>query len=75
MNADQRLMAQVLALQRPARLPRSCWRMVEYRPEVYHLGEMDHLPAAGEVAVSADGTRRFTRDGGVWAVGDRQRYR
>jgi len=75
MNADQQLMTDVLALRRPARLPRSCWRMVEYRPEVYHLGEMDHVPAPGEVAVSADGTRRFTRDGGVWAVGDRQRYR
>jgi hypothetical protein len=73
--ADQALMRQVLARQRPDRLPCSTWYTVEYRPEVYHLGEMDHLPQSGEVAVSADGKRRFTRDGGVWAVGDRERYR
>lgn len=72
---DQALMRQVLARKRPDCLPCSTWRAVEYRPDVYHLGEMDHVPALGEVASSADGKRRFTRDGGVWAVGDRQRYR
>lgn len=73
--AHQGLMRQVLARQRPDRLPCSTWQAIEYRPEIYHLGEMDHLPQVGEVEVSADGRRRFTRDGGVWAVGDRERYR
>ncbi len=73
--AHQALMRQVLARQRPNRLPCSTWQTVEYRPDVYHLGEMDHVPPPGEVAASADGKRRFTRDGGVWAVGDRQVYR
>jgi len=62
-------------LQRPDRLPCSETVWVEWRPDVYHLGEMDHVPALGEVAVSEDGKRRFTRDGGVWAVGDRERFR
>lgn len=62
-------------LQRPDRLPCGETVWVEWRPEVYHLGEMDHVPAPGEVAVSDDGKRRFTRDGGVWAVGDRERFR
>ena len=71
----QALMRQVLARRRPDRLPCSTWRAVEYRPEVYHLGEMDHVPALGEVLASDNGKRRFTRDGGVWAVGDREVYR
>ena len=50
------------------------WAMVEYRPEVYHLGEAEAVEA-GEVRASADGKRRFTADGGVWAVGDPMRYR
>jgi hypothetical protein len=68
-------MRQVLKLQRPDRLPCSDWRMVEYRKDVYHLGDMEFIPAAGEVGVSADGTRRFTRDGGVWAVNAGAKYR
>lgn len=71
----QALMRQVLARQRPDRLPCSTWHAVEYRPDVYHLGEMDHVPQLGEVTASADGKRRFTQDGGVWSLGDRQLYR
>ena len=62
-------------LQRPDRLPCSDTVWVEWRPDVYHLGEMEHVPQPGEVAVSANGKRRFTRDGGVWALGDRDRFR
>lgn len=62
-------MRQALRLQRPDRLPCSDWVWVEYRPDVYHLGDMDVVPEAGQVAVSADGRRRYTRDGGVWALG------
>jgi len=48
---------------------------IEYKPEIYHLGEMDVIPKPGEVAISKDGKRKYTRDGGVWAVGDREKYR
>ncbi|MBI2299147.1 MAG: hypothetical protein HYU66_09440 [Armatimonadetes bacterium] len=48
---------------------------VEYRPDVYHLGDEEPLPAAGEVGVTRDGRRKVTRDGGVWAVDARERYR
>ena len=43
---------------------------IEYRKDVYHLGEPEFVEEAGQVVVSGDGTRRYTRDGGVWAVGD-----
>ncbi|MCE5217487.1 uroporphyrinogen decarboxylase family protein [bacterium] len=63
-------------LQRPECLPCSDWTWMEYRPELYHLGSMEVVPdEIGQVVVSADGKRRFTRDGGVWAVGDRERFR
>lgn len=67
-------MRHVLALQRPDRLPlMGDWRTVEYRPDVYHLGEPE-LVGGEEVRFSADGKRAYTRDGGVWAVGDVDRY-
>ena len=68
-------MRQVLNLQQPDRMPCGDWRMVEYRADVYHLGEMEFVPEPGEVGVSSDGTRRFTKDGGVWAVNAGGRYR
>ena len=70
-----RRMRQAFDLQRPDRLPLSGdWRFCEYRPDVYHLGEPE-LVAEGEVRYSHDGKRAYTRDGGVWAVGDRELYR
>jgi hypothetical protein len=48
---------------------------IEYRPEVYHLGEMEFVPEPGTVGVSRDGKRRFTRDGGVWAVDAKEKYK
>lgn len=68
-------MRQVLSLERPARLPCGDMIWVEYRPEVYHLGAPEFLPRPGEVGVSHDGKRRFTRDGGVWAVGAKEKYK
>ena len=68
-------MRQALALERPDRLPLAGdWRNCEYRPDVYHLGEPESV-ADGQVRYSNDGKRAFTRDGGVWAVGDRDLYR
>ena len=70
-----RRMRQVLRLRRPDRMPlMGDWRNAEYRPDVYHLGEPE-LVRDGEVKTSVDGKRTFTRDGGVWAVGDKDVYR
>ena len=49
--------------------------MVEYRPDVYHLGEGESAPEAGEVGRTRDGKRLVTRDGGVWAVDAREKYK
>ncbi len=62
-------------LQRPDRMPihgqdaRSC----EYRPDIYHLGEMEHVER-GQVATTSDGKRKVTWDGGVWAVDAKEKY-
>ena len=66
-----------LALQRPDRMPVLADDLgsVEYRKDVYHLGEPEFVAQVGQVAVSEDGTRKYTKDGGVWAVGDTSRYR
>lgn len=66
---------QVLSLHRPDRLPCGDIAMVEYRPDVYHLGEGESAPEAGEVGRTRDGKRLVTRDGGVWAVDAREKYK
>ena len=65
----------VLNLERPDRLPMGDTGGVEYRPDVYHLGSAEYAVEAGEVGVSKDGKKKFTRDGGVWAVGDPEIYK
>ena len=79
MNAlrDERFarMTKVLRHQRPDRMPMGDWATVEYRPDVYHLGDDEPLPAAGEVGTTRDGKRQVTRDGGVWATDAREKYR
>jgi hypothetical protein len=74
---DQRFtrMHQVLRLERPDRMPMGDWATVEYRPDVYHLGDREPLPEAGEVGTTRDGRRRVTRDGGVWATDAKEKYR
>ena len=67
-------MRKTLRLERPDRLPCGDVAWAEYRPDVYHLGAAEAVPEAGEVAMSADGKKQFTRDGGVWAVGDKDRF-
>ncbi len=68
-------MRQALRLERPGRMPLAGdWVTVEYRPEVYHLGDAEAVEP-GEVRWSADGKRAYTADGGVWAVGDKELYR
>jgi hypothetical protein len=64
-------MRQTLDLQRPDRMPFSGdWGNIEYRKDVYHLGEPEFVEHMGEVVVSRSGKRKYTRDGGVWDVGD-----
>jgi len=79
MNAlrDERVarMTKVLCLERPDRMPMGDWATIEYRPGVYHLGDDEPLPAAGEVGLTRNGKRRVTRDGGVWATDATEKYR
>lgn len=65
----------VLCLERADRLSMGDYVMVEYRPDVYHLGENEPRPGKGEVGHTRDGRRRVTRDGGVWAVDAKEEYR
>jgi len=64
-----------MSLVRPDRLPLAGdWASDEYRKDVYHLGEMVHVEE-GEVRVAADGGKKYTRDGGIWGIGNRDLYR
>jgi hypothetical protein len=69
-------MRAAINLERPDRMPFSGdWGNIEYRKDVYHLGEPELVSEMGQVVVSEDGKRRYTRDGGVWAVGDSEQYK
>jgi len=68
-------MRKVLNLRRLDRMPCGDMGFVEYRPDVYHLGEPEFAVKPGEVVVSRDGKKKYTRDGGVWAVGDEEKYK
>ncbi len=67
-------MRKVLALERADRLSMGDYLWVEYRPDVYHLGEDEPRPAKGEVGVTRDGSRKVTSDGGVWATDAATKY-
>jgi len=68
-------MRKAINLQRPDQMPCSDISYVEYRPEVYHLGRPEFPVKPGEVGISSDGKKKYTADGGVWAVGDPEKYR
>ena len=68
-------MRQILNLQRPDRLPLEDMGWIEYRTDVYHLGVPEFVVEPGQVGMSRDGKRKYTRDGGVWAVGDKEKYK
>jgi len=68
-------MNDTLNLKHPDRMPMGDWGFIEYRPDVYHLGSPEYAIKPNEVGISKDGKKRFTRDGGVWAVGDEEKYR
>lgn len=65
----------VLALERTDRLSMGDFVFTEYRPDVYHLGEDEPLPQKGYVGRTRDGKRAVTRDGGVWAIDAKEKYR
>lgn len=67
-------MRQVLNLQKSDRLSMGDMGWVEYRPDIYHLGAPEFVVKPGEVGVSRNGKRKYTHDGGVWAVGDEGKY-
>jgi hypothetical protein len=60
---------------RPCCLPMDVIRYAEYRKDIYHLGEPEYEVRAGEVGVSEDGKKRFTKDGGVWNVSQKEKYK
>lgn len=68
-------MRQVLNLQRPDRMPLGDMGWIEYRPDVYHLDVPEFVVEPGQVGLSRDGKKKYTRDGGVWAVGDKEKYK
>jgi len=65
----------MLNLERADRLSMGDTVTVEYRPDVYHLGEGEPLPRKGQVGRTRDGKRMVTRDGGVWAVDAKEKYK
>ena len=65
----------VLDLERTDRLSMGDFAFVEYRPDVYRLGEGEPLPQKGQVGRTRDGKRVVTRDGGVWAIDAKEKYR
>jgi len=66
---------EMLSLNKPSRMP--FWgkdlKSIEYRPDLYHLGEMEQVER-GRVAQTTDGKRKMTWDGGVWAVDAQEKY-
>lgn len=75
MEARINRMRKAINLERPDRMPCGDMAFVEYRPEIYHLGHAEFAVRPGEVGVSEDGKKKYTADGGVWAVGDAEKYR
>ncbi|MBD3181008.1 hypothetical protein GF312_01880 [Candidatus Poribacteria bacterium] len=77
MSVEKRyeVMRKAINLQRPERLPFGDMSFVEYRPDIYHLDKPEYAVKPGEVGVSKDGKKKFTADGGVWNVGDKEKYR
>jgi hypothetical protein len=60
---------------RPEKLPMDVVGFIEYKKDVYHLGEPEYIVRSKEVGVSSDGTKRYTKDGGIWNVGAKEKYK
>ena len=80
-----RRMHMAIHLQRPDRLPLAPndWKSLHYSVKEYYWNYADDVkdatereaPQAGETRVSADGKRRYTREGNLWALGDKDLFR
>jgi len=70
------IMRKLINLEMPERVSFSGdWGWLEYKPDIYHLPKPEFSVAPGKVGVSKDGKKKYTRDGGVWAVGDKEKYK
>lgn len=54
------------------RFPMDLIGFIEYKSDVYHLGEAESNIEHGEVSSSKDGKKRFTKDGGVWNISNKE---
>jgi len=59
---------------RPSCLPMDVIGFIEYRKDIYNQGEPDKCVKVGEVTKSADGSKKYTKDGGIWDVASRLKY-
>ena len=77
-TADTRLkvgrVRKVLNREPGDRLSMGDYALVEYRPDIYHLGDNEAIPAKGHIGVTRDGKRLVTQDGGVWATDAKEKY-
>ncbi|MCK5759101.1 MAG: hypothetical protein KAH14_08405 [Clostridiales bacterium] len=59
---------------RPCCLPMDVVGFIEYRKDIYNQGEPDKSVKAGEITLSADGSKKYTKDGGIWDVASKHKY-
>lgn len=59
---------------RPSCLPMDVIGFTEYRKDIYNQGEPDKAIKSGEVKQSADGRKKYTKDGGIWDISSKLKY-
>jgi len=59
---------------RPGCLPMGVIGFVEYRKDIYNQGEPIKTQE-GQIAVSQDGNKKYTKDGGIWDIGAKLRFK
>jgi len=58
----------------PVCLPIDVIGFTEYRKDIYNQGEPAKDIKAGDILLSADGTKKHTKDGGIWDLAGKQKY-
>ena len=73
----KQLISKIFNGELPDRLPLSSdlFGTIEYKKDLYHLGEQEYLVKSGEIGKSADGTKIYTNDGGIWNIGSKIKYK
>ena len=74
-NERQKIFGCMLRGEKPGRFPMDAVGYIEYKKDVYHLGEPAKDIKAGEVLTSKDGTKKYTKDGGAWDISSKQKYK